>query len=364
MDPIRPDYDGACITNVVAALDGRLQVDWMPEVVRGAEWIVLLVVDGLGWSAIQEHRDQVPMLASMPGSAITTVVPSTTGAALTSVTTGLTPARHGVVGYRIRIDGDMLNVLRWKVAGQSRAPQPVDVQPHQAFGGRRVPVVTRQEFSNGGFTGAHMRGAPIHGWRTASTLIEHCRVLVDHGERLVYAYYDGVDQVAHAQGINDRYFEAELGATDRIVTQLIHELPREAVLVVTADHGQVHFGTEGWRTLDPLAGLVAAYGGDGRFRSLWAERNKRDELLATAREHYDDVAWVFTRDQLCNEGWLGPEPPSASVRRRIGDVVLAAREPIAFTDPTHQREVGMQAGHGSLTPEEMYVPILADRGRA
>lgn len=363
MDPIRPDYAGASVTNVIAALDGRLAVDWLPDAVPDAQSIVLLVVDGLGWTALEEHREQLPLLSSMPGRAITTVVPSTTGAALTSITTGLAPAQHGVVGYRIRVDGGILNVLRWKLAGEPKAPEPVDIQPHRSFGGRHIPVVTRQEFSNGGFTGAHMRGSPIFGWRTASTLVEHCRVLVEEGEPFVYAYYDGVDQVAHAQGINDRYFEAELSATDRIVTQLLHELPSSTALVVTSDHGQVHFGVDGWRSLDAVTGLVSGYGGDGRFRSLYAKSGAADELFAAAREHFDDLAWVFTREQLCNEQWLGPEPPSRNVRRRIGDVVLAAREPVAFADPTHQRETGMQAGHGSLTPDEMLVPLLADRGR-
>lgn len=364
MDPIRPDYAGASIVNVVAALDGRLDVDWLPDAVAGASSIVLLVIDGLGWATIDEHRDLVPMLGSMQGRSVTTVAPSTTAAGLTSITTSLAPAQHGVVGYRMRVDDGVLNVLRWKLSGRPQAPAPVDVQPHQAFGGRPRPVVTRQEFTNGGFTGAHMRGAPIHGWRTASTLIEHCRVLVERGEELVYAYYDGVDQVAHTQGIHDRYYFAELSATDRIVTQLIHELPRTAALVVTSDHGQVHFGAEGWRTLDPVATLVEDYGGDGRFRYLYARPGAADELLAASREHYDDVAWVFTRDQLCDEGWLGAKSPSRAVRHRLGDVVLAAREPVAFVDPTHQREMGMLAGHGSLTPDEMLVPLLADRGRA
>ncbi|MBI2169693.1 MAG: alkaline phosphatase family protein [Actinobacteria bacterium] len=364
MDPIRPDYAGASVTQVVGGLLERTAPAWMPEIIDGARSIVLLVLDGLGWSAIEEHRDELPMISSLPGRAITTVVPSTTGAALTSITTGLAPAQHGVVGYRMRIDGGILNVLRWKLSGQPSAPPPVDVQPHQAFGGRPVPVVSRQEFTNGGFTGAHMRGATIFGWRAASTLIEHCRVLVERREPFIYAYYDGVDQVAHTQGIQDRYFEAELGATDNLVTQLVHELPESAALVVTSDHGQVHFGPEGWRSLAGLAGLVEAYGGDGRFRALYAAPGAGEELAVAAREQFDDVAWVFTREQLCDEGWLGPAPPSRAVRRRIGDVVLAAREPVAFVDPTHQREVSMVAGHGSVTPDEMLVPLLAARGRA
>jgi hypothetical protein len=46
----------------------------------------------------------------------------------------------------------------------------------------------------------------------------------------------------------------------------------------------------------------------------------------------------------------------------VGDVVLAAHEPVGFVDPTFPREVGLVAAHGSLTADEMLVPLLAGRG--
>jgi len=363
VDPVRADYGGAVITQVVAGLQGTVDAPWIPEMAREAESVVLLVVDGLGWSSIETHREQLPLISSLPGQAITTVVPSTTAAGLTAITTGLAPAQHGIVGYRMRVDHQILNVLQWRIQDGHRAPEPVDVQPHRPFSGRPVPVVTRGEFRYGGFTGAHMRGLEFYGWKTPSTLIEHCRMLVERGERFVYAYYDGVDQVAHAQGLLDRYFEAELVATDHIVTELLHRLPESCALVITSDHGQVHFGREGWCDLDGVAPMVEAYGGDGRFRSLYARSGAAGELAEAATELYDGMAWVFTRSQLVDEGWLGPAPPSKAVRRRLGDVVIAAREPIAFIDPTATYETGMMAGHGSLTPDEMYVPLLVGRGR-
>ncbi|MGH9035810.1 MAG: alkaline phosphatase family protein, partial [Acidimicrobiia bacterium] len=75
-------------------------------------------------------------------------------------------------------------------------------------------------------------------------------------------------------------------------------------------------------------------------------------------------AWVFTRDRLVDEGWLGPEAPPGPVLSRIGDVTLAARGSVAFVDPTHPLETRLVAGHGSLTESEMLVPLLAGRGRA
>ena len=67
----------------------------------------------------------------MAGQAITTVAPSTTATALTSITTGLAPSEHGVLGYRIYLHGDVLNVLRWFHGARRRRPRPLpaDLQP-------------------------------------------------------------------------------------------------------------------------------------------------------------------------------------------------------------------------------------------
>ncbi|MGH9003962.1 MAG: alkaline phosphatase family protein, partial [Acidimicrobiia bacterium] len=188
----------------------------------------------MGWRAIEEH--QPPVLSALEGGPITTVVPSTTAAALTSIATGVPPARHGIMGYRMRVGGQVRDVLRWRVP-EGRPPAPDTVATVPAFLGRDVPVVTRGEFARTGFTEVHMNGARFVGWRTTATLVEHVRHLVAGGERFVYAYYDGVDKVAHEYGLENGFFPAELAATDRLVGDLLGALPPSAALVVTSDHG-------------------------------------------------------------------------------------------------------------------------------
>ena len=156
MEPVRPDYGGAALTSVMAALVGGQPhaeaPSWLPAAVADAESVVLLVLDGLGWNALESHRSVLPRITSLAGGPITTVAPSTTASALTSLSTGLAPSQHGVVGFRIRIDGGVMNVLRWRRADGRHAPDPFSVQRHSAFGGRPVPVVTKSEFSTTGFT--------------------------------------------------------------------------------------------------------------------------------------------------------------------------------------------------------------------
>jgi hypothetical protein len=331
--------------------------------VSGATTVVLLVLDGLGWEAIGSHPHELPELTALTGGAITTVVPSTTPVALTSIATGLPPSRHGITGFRIRLEGTVLNAIRWQQADGKRPPDPEVFQRQEVFGGRAVPVVTKQEFRGSGLTGAHLRGTEFLGWQTTAILVEHVRAQADAGAPFVYAYYPGIDEVAHAYGLDGPFYPAELAAADRLVGALLDALPAHATLVVTADHGQVNLGRDSWIGLGSLDAMVAVYAGDARFRYLHARSGAAGDLYDAALALVGRDAWVFTRERLFDEGWLGPDPIGAA-RARVGDVVLAAKTAVGFVDPTFPREAGLRSAHGSLTPAEMEVPLLSGRGRA
>jgi hypothetical protein len=355
-------YDGPGLASLVPALLGTRDATWLPGPVVGARTVVLLVVDGLGWDQIVVRGAALSALSACDGAAITSVAPSTTAAALTSITTGVAPSQHGLIGYRVRVDGTVLNALSWRNEDRT-PPDPRSVQRIAPFRGREVPVVTKHEFRNTGFTEAHLRGARLAGWHTVSSLVEQVGRLVAAGESFVYAYYPGVDEVAHAHGLEDGFFDAEVAFVDRLVGDLISMLPEHATLLVTADHGQVHLEPESWLDLGAIGSLVDAGSGDGRFRFLHARRGAADELVAGAREIHGAHAWVRSREELLDDGWLGPEPPLV-VRRRLGDVVLAAREPVAFVDPALPGEAKLRSAHGSLTEAEMLVPLLGASGTA
>jgi hypothetical protein len=361
--PQRPAYGDAWVGGVLTGLLRGAPAAWLPEPVHGARLVVLLVLDGLGWHALERWPAHVPTLCSLAGGPITTCAPSTTSAALTSIATGLAPAEHGVIGYRMRVGGEILNVLQWETASGEPGPDPASVQPHTPFDGHALRLVTRAEFRGSGFTEAHLRGGTIIGWRTTAILREHVRRLARGEDHVVYAYYDGVDKVAHEYGLESGFFEAELAEADRLVADLLACLPRDAALLVTSDHGQVHVAADDKVGLDAVPPLFAAHSGEGRFRGLHARRGADAELVAACREAYGERAWVFTRDELFDGGWLGAGA-TALVRGRLGDVVLAARAPVAFIAPDHLREAALSGYHGSLTSDELRVPLLAGRGTA
>ncbi|HLN15317.1 MAG TPA: alkaline phosphatase family protein [Acidimicrobiales bacterium] len=370
-DPVLPDFDGPCLVNLVPALVAQLQPSpgpapaWLPAALAGARAVVLLLLDGLGAEQLAGRPHLAPTIAAASGPPLTSVAPSTTATALTSLSTGLPPAVHGVVGYRVAVDGQILNVLHWRLDGADARQRlrPATFQPYPAFpgapvaDGAGVPVVTRAEYATTGFTVAHLGGTVLRGWHTASGVALGVREALGSGARFVYAYYDGVDRVAHAKGLGEHY-DAELRAVDRLVDDVLAVLPAGTALVVTADHGQVDVGPAVEVVPPEVMASVVLVSGEGRFRWLHARPGAADDVAAAAEAVFGHLAWVLTVEEMIDRGWLGGEPVPA-VRDRLGDVALVPFEPTAFLDPADTGELRLVARHGSLTPAEMLVPLAA-----
>jgi Type I phosphodiesterase / nucleotide pyrophosphatase len=366
--PIIPDWSGPSLHRVVPSLlehlGRRSEVplpSWFPAVVEGARQVVLLVLDGLGAEQLRERRTLAPVLDEGIGRAITSVAPSTTACALTSLVTGRTPAEHGVVGYRVAIGGDVMNTLQWTLRGaDARMTVPAPrFQPFEAFAGAThpVPVVTRSDYGPTGFTAAHLGRAELHRWHTPAGLVTAVRQVAATGAPFVYAYYEGIDRVAHAEGLGE-FYDDELRAADRLVGEVLEALPPGAALVVTADHGQVEVGASVIVLGPEVMEGVSLISGEGRFRWLHCTPGAVADVESAAKALHGDVAWVRTKDDLVAEGWLGGEP-SSEVAARLGDVALVPFEPVAFLDPADTGELRLKARHGSLTSAEMRVPLLA-----
>ncbi|NNF55707.1 MAG: PglZ domain-containing protein [Acidimicrobiales bacterium] len=360
LEPTLPAFSGGCITNLLPYLLPRGRgMARLPVELGATKKRVLLVLDGVGWDQLQDRQSIVPTLHAMTGGPITTVAPSTTATALTSITTSLTPAEHGVVGYRMVVDGEVLNTLRWgslETPDARRQIPPDVIQPYDPFHGQDVPLVSRADFRRSGFSAAHLRGAHLVGYRTTATLVHEVSRLLHEGEEFVYAYYDGIDKVSHEYGFGS-VFDAEFAFVDRLVAEIIASVPSGTEVIVTADHGQVDCGNNVVHLHEDVDALVTGMSGEGRFRWLHCDPAAIDELESEAKHHHGHQAWVRTRQQILDENWFGPVMRHG-VEDRLGDVALCPFEPISFFDPADSGPYELIGRHGSLTDAEMLVPLL------
>lgn len=363
-EPVLPQYGGGCVADIVPAiLEPGVDPSTgpLPAEVLEARAVVVLILDGLGAEQLAARRQAAPTLHEMQVATLTTVAPSTTASALTSIATGVGVGEHGIVGYRIRTDDGNLNILKWRTPqGDSRQRhRPERFQPVAAFGGQRPPALQPDAYRKSGFSRAYLRDARRCGYKVLSSLAVEVRRLLAAGESFVYVYYEGPDTVAHEHGFGEHY-TAELRACDRLMADLLTAVPRGTAVVATSDHGLVDCTGSLVKIDRSVLDCARAESGEARFRWLHARPGRGRDLYEAAVGAHGAQAWVHTAEEIVEAGWLGPVVTDAA-RSRLGDVALVARDAWAFSHPDDG--AGNLIGrHGSLTPAEMLVPLLVHVG--
>jgi hypothetical protein len=147
---------------------------------------------------------------------------------------------------------------------------------------------------------------------------------------------------------------------DAFVARLRAALPADAVLVVTGDHGMVDVPFDRRVDVDSdprLRAGVYLVGGDPRLRYLYTEPGAADDVVAAWRDRLGPAAMVLTRDDAVSRGWFGPVDDR--VLPRLGDVMIASLDDVAVVcAAAFPMEASLLGWHGSLTADEMLVPLL------
>jgi len=345
----------------------------VPEALPAIRGLVLLVVDGLGTANLQAVRAHAPTLAALGGRRIETVLPSTTGAALTTLATGCLPGRHGLIGYRIRHPelGLRSTLKEWQGIDDVRSWQRV--APLWETAGRlgaRAVAIGRPAHASGGLTEAILSGAEYHGAQTIGERFAIASRLLRGGGTpepvLAYLYVDELDKAAHAQGWQSRAWLDRLEALDAALSDFLRGLPGGVGVVITADHGVIDVPPHRRLRLDegelfdggPGERAVIEIGGEPRLRSLYlAEGQDPASVASLLGERLGRLAWVGPRDEAVSGGWFGAVAPE--VAPRLGEVLVAARGQVAFTLSTDSHgALEMVGQHGGLSAEERGVPLI------
>ncbi len=372
----QPDI-GAVLSGSLASLgmadhvrvrDSR--ADQQALTIPDAQHVVIVLVDGMGNRLLEQYRGHTPFLRGTSGVVAHSPYPSTTAAALASFGTGCSVGATGMTGYTARDpdSGELLNLVSWDNEADPHAWQRrPSLMAKAAEAGCDTATVSKPRFRDSGLTTAALGGGVFMG---AETLAERIDIAIRRVQSpgLTYVYTGDLDAAGHAHGPGSSEWLAELENVDRELSRLAQELPGGSVMVVTADHGMVTV-TEGpqWdvahnQDLRRDVELIA-----GEPRALHVHLTA-DADVGVAEHRWSHVlegyAVVSSREEAIGAGFFGEVEDH--VLARIGDLVVAMTGNATAVDSRVQSpsSMALPGMHGSLTPEEVEIPVRVIEGGA
>jgi hypothetical protein len=228
------------------------------------------------------------------------------------------------------------------------------------------PVTTlgKRSFAGSGLTHAGLRGGRFVGAERLADRIDVARG-VAHKPGVSYCYWGEIDAAGHRYGWQSEQWVAALEDADREFRRLAAGLRKGTVMVVTADHGMVDVtGARRWDMgAEPhLARDVELVAGEPRALHLHVKDGTADAVAERWQDVLGDHGVAMTHADAEESGIFGPI--SEDVRSRIGDVVvaMAGRSTVVDSRTQTAQSMALIGVHGSLTPEELMVPLLVAEG--
>jgi predicted AlkP superfamily pyrophosphatase or phosphodiesterase len=403
---IDPCYQSYCLSqlpSVVCALLGMPQVDHpLLNVVRStmtSGWspakVVLLLIDGFGWhqwmryAETYEFFDRITARGAV--APITTVFPSTTAAALTTVHSGLTPQEHGLPEWWVYFDeldtiAASLPFTPLGARGRDRLSE-AGVSPAILFSGKTVyerlarahiPSFTmiREAYAHSAYSSRVHKGSVTVPFINSSDLLVNLRrkILEVSGPAYFFVYWDAVDAISHRYGPYSEHYQAELtGFSYLLQREFIEKIPpptaADILLMVTADHGHINVAPRETLYLNRYPRLVRSLQVSQAGQRILPWGSPRDVFLRVPEERLPEVAaWltqrlvgkatVLTSAEALQRQLFGVGPLHKRFRQRVGNLlILPDKDYLIWFEHLKGKKLTLQGMHGGLRPDEMLIPL-------
>lgn len=385
---LRPDYDGYAWHRVPGTLAGTLGVDVGPTLPadvldgdppRDPDTVVLLFVDAYGWNAFARTHAELPFFSAVGEQAhvtpLSSCYPSETAACIPSVHTGTPPIQHGLLGWDAY--DPSADVCYTTLPFEATDGGDLDLDRTALFDGDQIYSALRDagvdthtvspvEHQHSGV----QVDATFHGYASIGCFAATLRRIIDaaHDPAYVFAYYPGIDAVAHRQGPTSRAHDAQLAALGSALDRELAAVdsPESVLCCVVADHGQISTPPAQNAVLPkPVLDVLTrdrtgAPIVTGSPRNIHLHLEDDADVDAVAASFEDRDALVLSRADALDEGLWGPGEAGSAFDRNCGDIVVIPRRH-SFAASSEASELALRGMHGGLHPDEVVVPFAPAR---
>lgn len=328
---------------------------------------LLFLIDGFGFDVFQKYEQQMPTMSRMfKQGLVQTAFPSTTATSLATLTTGVMPGSHGMLGYTVQVPrsgGRILNALKWDERVDPEIWQPIQTLFQRAsHAGIKVTHVAAKRYENSGFTRAVFRGAEYKGANVVTDLISETKLALQSTPSFVYLYVNDLDSAGHSDGVGSDKWLSTLSMIDQMVSQLMKELPKGTRFWITSDHGMVNveekiiIGQE-----NPLLEGVSVVAGEPRARHIYLKNDSpqaREDAASLWENYLKEKALILTREEALSSNLFGTNV-SADAFDRMGEIIVIARGGLVLLDADRAEKEGAMVGHhGGDSEIETQVGLL------
>lgn len=400
---VHPNYQGYSIANLPASILGWLGVppplvNPLAEEILGFHktsyrHVILLLVDGLNLEFFRRfsrevletglHREWKSIMEKAQLLPLSSIAPSTTSAALTTLWTGRLPAEHGIIGYELFIKefgltanmifhsvasfiGDSGSVYRAGFDPNTFLPVPT-LGPRLAKHGVKPFAFQHSSIAASGLSQMLLKGVKSIAFDTSEDLwqlVERAHVENKDQTTYAYIYWSGLDTLSHHSGPDAPQLYVEWLRFAKDLASFLNKIStmglNDTLFILTADHGQIETEVKDDYDLhhhpEFTRHLVMMPTGESRLPYLFIMNGHEAYVSDYMQEHWNGQFSMQLSGEVLAAGLMGLAIPHISTIDRMGSHIVFPKNNAYWW--WVNKENHLLGRHGGLSSDEMLVPFF------
>src|SRR5690606_2975073 len=288
---------------------------------------------------------------------LTSVFPSTTAAATTTLRSGLNPAEHGWTGWDTYIQAidEIVTVFR-----NTRKDEAVEISNEyiamKYLGYRSLTQRIHEEAGCRSYELFPFGSEPYHSLEEMNArLVNICKA---EGRSFTHAYCTEPDSTLHDEGTQGSavgpLMEKINASTESLISQL-----KDTLVICVADHG--HVGVKPISLTENHPDIVSLLekknvSGEGRCCVFWVSDQNKDAFQKKFKAYFEKDFLLMTKQEVLDKKLYGDGIPHKNFEASLGDFIAIGTSNKFFK--YKDDHVEMQSHHAGMTAAEMVVPLI------
>ena|SRR5579872_5816053 len=400
VDYVLPKYDGESLLNVIGTIEKfwgmnplvpPLSSKFSPHKLDGCSQLIFFLVDGMGMNLLKPDTNGSFfsfLLSSSKLNTITSVFPSSTVSALSSIHTGLSPRTHGLLDWYLYFD-EINKVIKPFTGETVRADSNITnvsiMKGNVLFKGTSIYqrlkkikveslVFYPQEYINSYYSHNLMKGSKKIAYKNLNDLMNLLVPIVNENRknRYFFVYISSLDKLEHKYGPKSVKVKNNLRKIEsffiKFSTSVYTSIAKKSGIIITADHGLIKtspkkillFAEEDLRNKLQMTNADNIIFPSGNQRDLFLSIKKGE--LAVFQKNINKKLTAIKLTDTVLDILLGNFPNHPTLHYRTGNLLLLPKgDGLVWYKYLDKRKFTSLGKHGGLSKDEMLIPLILDR---
>lgn len=358
---IKPDYSKSML-NIIASIKNKFggMVEYSTNKIideildeRKYKNIVILLLDGMGLNILNNNLDKDSFLHQNHLFNNIAIYPSTTAASTTSTINGLAPIRTAWLGWENYFKEINRNLILFTgVNYETDEPTGFDTNNALPY----VPFyndldvngnIIQPDFSN-----------PKRCFK--DVLYKSLKLFKNNKLNIQYIYETEPDSLIHEFGCYHEIVKRMLKKIDCDLKWYSEQLPKDTLLIVSADHGHTNVSEIKLYACDTIMKMLKRKpSNDARCITFRVKDEYKAEFIPTFNKLFGYAYDIYPSRELIELGYFGAKEDEIAERCYdfLADFIAIGKADYYFNFKG-ENNIHFKSHHAGITSEEMIVPVI------